>query len=847
MSDIYPRSLNISLEDFNISLTLLNKQQQEELVKNWIQKVKDPEAFKQLIPFFFNIIKRGEPSSEFLTIINEQIIKEEELRTKYGCFNQKSIFQIFYNNADEELKVMLLKLISKQYPIPLLYRTSYDTKDGEYDKLTFNFNTFYVFEENYSIINLSLANQHKSIGKTELINKIFYKQYKFEISDNNYLNKQTIDIMYDFEFNGSRNLSVADAHGFIPYEILDDILPLFRMWIIQLDTEREIKETIQNLQKLKSFKNKQNVICFLIRNSIRDLDEKETAELQYLNIQFKQIIDLSDNDLNNQMKQAEIAQASQFLFDLINKNKSFTLKQEQYMNQIFNMVSCVQDQKIQIQQAQDLFQDIGKELQIQMEHVDGFYNQNAFPLRSIEWQIKKEKDEYQKVQKSHQHKQIEEKLDQISLKIKQLQSSISLQKPTQILIYFYQTTIYYIYILLIQFRKFNEKSTQELYRENQNLKEEFLKLRREQRNLQFQTKNGNNNYSYEQINQKQKQIDEQIAQFKQNCDIISKRKVGIELFWREVISQREQCQQSHIDFDPSKVVKEMISKAEPFEFLNGDSLKIDLPFLRKLISNFKEQGQERILILSVLGPQSVGKSTLLNKMFGCHFWTSLNGCTKGIQFQLLKVHNKAQFNNLFDYIIILDTEGLQSPNQEDSEFDIKIALFVSSISDIILVNVKGDITIGFRQLVEMFIYNLGQMKSFTSKKSITWCFNQNNHVNDRDPFLAQLQSIATNLNNELSNQIQENEQIDYNEILGITEDNVKILGFASNEKLWKKNDSEGVYADWRQLILNGTFSSEAYEQGIRIIQAYVNQIGINQLKNLNQFIQDCETSCSILT
>ena len=38
--------------------------------------------------------------------------------------------------------------------------------------------------------------------------------------------------MYDFEFSGSRNLSVADAHNFIPFDILDDILPMFKLWII---------------------------------------------------------------------------------------------------------------------------------------------------------------------------------------------------------------------------------------------------------------------------------------------------------------------------------------------------------------------------------------------------------------------------------------------------------------------------------------------------------------------------------------------------------------------------------------------------------------------------------------
>lgn len=67
---MYPKSLNITLEDFNISLTLLGEQEQEDLVKDWIKNIKDHEAFKKLIPFFFNFIKRGESFGDFLTIIN---------------------------------------------------------------------------------------------------------------------------------------------------------------------------------------------------------------------------------------------------------------------------------------------------------------------------------------------------------------------------------------------------------------------------------------------------------------------------------------------------------------------------------------------------------------------------------------------------------------------------------------------------------------------------------------------------------------------------------------------------------------------------------------------------------
>ncbi|CAD8174714.1 unnamed protein product [Paramecium octaurelia] len=850
--DMYPRCLDITLEEFNISLTLLSKEEQQNLVNNWIKEAKDSNNFKKLIPFFFNIIKRGESSKTFLSIINQQIKSQKELQQKFSYFNQKAMFQIFYNNANNELKVMLLKLISKQYPIPLLYRTFYNAEAVELEKLTFNINTFYVFQDNIPIINLSLDEKQKRIGKTKLINKIFFQQNKFEIQDSNQLNNQTIDIMYDFEFRGSRNLSVADAHNFIPFEILDDILPMFKLWIIQLDTEKEIEMTVQNLQKLQSFQIQEKIVCFLIRNSIQDLDGNQKQLLQSLNIQFKQIMDLSDKDLNKQMKDDEIEQVSKFLYDIINQNrKNFTINQDQYFNLICQMKQQDLEQIKEMKLAQELFQEIETELDHQMKHEQGFYNQKAFPLRSIDWQIKQEKDAYVRIEQSKDQNKYA-KLQQVNQNINHLQSQIRLQQQTNLISKFCSLlkspNNYILYLHFVdKIRKFNEKNTFELQAKNQNLNEEIQQLKKDRDVMKSKDMKSD---QIEQTDKKQNEINQKVLELKKNSDIISKRSIGIELFWREIIAQIEQCPDSQIDIDPAKIVKKMISKGEPYEFLDGDLLRIDQAFLMKLISYFKEQGQEKILVLSVLGPKSSGKSTILNKIFGCNFWTSVGRCTKGIYFQLLKIHNKALFNNQFDSIIILDTEGLQSPNQDDQEFDKKIALFILSISDIILVNVKGDITREFRSLLEMCIFILGQMKSFTSSKQITWCFNQNNDANNYAPFLAQLQKIATSLSTELGNQKDEDEPIDYNQILGITQGNIKILGFASTEKLWKQNQSDGVYENWRQLILNGTQSEEAYEYGIKVIGAYIDKFGEGddqkgqgkQMENLKQFIQKIETT-----
>ena len=54
---------------------------------------------------------------------------------------------------------------------------------------------------------------------------------------------------------------------------------------------------------------------------------------------------------------------------------------------------------------------------------------------------------------------------------------------------------------------------------------------------------------------------------------------------------------------------------------------------------------------------SAGKSTLLNTMFGTQFRCGDGMCTRGINMQLVK----SKYSSSYDYILVLDTEGLRAP------------------------------------------------------------------------------------------------------------------------------------------------------------------------------------------
>lgn len=77
---------------------------------------------------------------------------------------------------------------------------------------------------------------------------------------------------------------------------------------------------------------------------------------------------------------------------------------------------------------------------------------------------------------------------------------------------------------------------------------------------------------------------------------------------------------------------------------------------KKIMKKVFEGINERVAVITILGPQSSGKSTLLNFLFGCDFGTSEGRCTKGAYGTYFKFSNIMPAN--CDGIFLIDTEGL---------------------------------------------------------------------------------------------------------------------------------------------------------------------------------------------
>jgi len=54
-----------------------------------------------------------------------------------------------------------------------------------------------------------------------------------------------------------------------------------------------------------------------------------------------------------------------------------------------------------------------------------------------------------------------------------------------------------------------------------------------------------------------------------------------------------------------------------------------------------------------------------------------------------------------EYFLILDTEGLQSPERKDEEYDRKIVIFTLLCSDFLVINSRGDMRASMNRILTM--------------------------------------------------------------------------------------------------------------------------------------------------
>lgn len=166
------------------------------------------------------------------------------------------------------------------------------------------------------------------------------------------------------------------------------------------------------------------------------------------------------------------------------------------------------------------------------------------------------------------------------------------------------------------------------------------------------------------------------------------------------------------------------------ELMDGDAGIVNLRWVRGVLKALANTlSRSKIFVLSVMGVQSSGKSTLLNYMFGVRLRTSVSRCTRGVSMQLLKCDGRSEY----DYIVLMDTEGIRASERIGAEgsvwIDNRMATFSILPADATIILTKGESTVTINEILPIVVsaylesevaqHNQGQLPS-----TLLFVFNQ---------------------------------------------------------------------------------------------------------------------------
>ncbi|XP_073728811.1 interferon-induced very large GTPase 1-like isoform X2 [Misgurnus anguillicaudatus] len=197
---------------------------------------------------------------------------------------------------------------------------------------------------------------------------------------------------------------------------------------------------------------------------------------------------------------------------------------------------------------------------------------------------------------------------------------------------------------------------------------------------------------------------------------------GLEHILREIGQIYESCSsmkknKKNLNLDFSSLpglAAEMMMSGFPLELMDGDAAHVPLIWVTAVLDELiKKLGDKRVYVLSVLGIQSSGKSTMLNAMFGLQFAVSAGRCTRGAFMQLVRVSDEMKDQLKFDYILVVDTEGLRAlelAGRSTRNHDNEMATFVVGLGNMTLINIFGENTADMQDILQIVVQAFMRMK-----------------------------------------------------------------------------------------------------------------------------------------
>ncbi|XP_071830912.1 interferon-induced very large GTPase 1-like [Apostichopus japonicus] len=175
------------------------------------------------------------------------------------------------------------------------------------------------------------------------------------------------------------------------------------------------------------------------------------------------------------------------------------------------------------------------------------------------------------------------------------------------------------------------------------------------------------------------------------------KNIGSEHFFRELGQWHEA--HTELKIDPNENVMllprsaaKLLLEGHSIEIMDGDTGRVPLSWITSVLDQLTiDLVDPNVAVISVVGVQSSGKSTLLNSMFGVKFPVRAGRCTRGLFMRMLHLDDTYASQLGFRHIFLVDSEGVRSIERKDEcRFDNELVTLTLCISDITILNIEGE-------------------------------------------------------------------------------------------------------------------------------------------------------------
>ncbi|CAF2128208.1 unnamed protein product [Rotaria magnacalcarata] len=579
------------------------------------------------------------------------IVTDKSLLKILSKISLRMLIDILLRNSDALVCRVIMSLLSRQNPAPLINLATEETKILPQIYHLWDTTTPTVLSFGVGLCP----------GKSSLLKKLFMSS--FEEHQKSIYFQNTIDIDFGYNFIDKRQVNVADTHGEPTKQLILDIHHLFEGFLIQV-THKFAQDNANLISDLLNALHVDKFKMLIIRDFIEDKDSSDSDES-------------SDDSAADQPVVSSTAASTNDKFLLPNVPNLNLKDQEHLINklrsEIFNkLLSSSKGVEFLANSPRAMQEQKSKTITKLMNDSDRSAMDNGartiYSLKSSLLDASSKNSEYG--------------YPVYSLFVKYRKTMKELTKIT-----FYGARSNEMLTLQSESVTFDQKLKKTKGDRCGVIFDDFVNLVQQDSRLM----------NLDILSAELKRSKNLFLRENEFAGDISIEKVfSLEVLWRNAIV----CYQYQIK-RIQEVIKtsyqQYIEAGFPFEIVDGDNFYLHHEFLSCALSLF---ARKRVLVISIIGPQNSGKSTLLNYMFGTLFDVRNGRCTRGIYGSLAKSNSKD-----FDYIMIIDTEGLSSGEKGDLEYDRRIVLFCLAVSHLVIVNVTN-LTSELNNLVTLCAHSL---------------------------------------------------------------------------------------------------------------------------------------------